>query len=306
MGKKALITGAHGFVGRNVARQLASSGYQVTGIGHGKWGAHEAEEFGITTWHEATINLDSLVNNAGKPDIIIHCAGGSSVGHSFENPRLDFLRTVSSLTDLIEYSRIKIPKASIVYLSSGAIYGAVESLPIKENNLPNPQSPYGLHKAMSENLCKYYGKHFNLSIAVIRFFSIYGVGLKKQLLWDACCSAMRDDGKFSGTGEELRDWIHVSDAARLVQIAATKASQNCPIVNGGTGYATSVRDVVSEIFTFYSSNSNTPRFEGARRIGDPAGYEANIEMARSWGWNPLKDQRTGFREYVKWFKENIK
>ena len=130
-------------------------------------------------------------------------------------------------------------------------------------------------------------------------------GLKKQLLWDGCNSAHYKKDKFSGTGDEFRDWLHIDDAVRLVQIAVDKASTDCLIVNGGTGLSTKIKDIVKLIFHSYGS-SVIPKFEGIRRIGDPQGYQANIELARYWGWTPEKDLRNEIINYVKWYQSEIK
>ena len=110
-----------------------------------------------------------------------------------------------------------------------------------------PLSPYGLHKCLAEDLCRFYAAYWKLPIAVIRFFSLYGEGLRKQLLWDACKKLHGDAFIFEGTGNEERDWLHVEDAVRLIALAGEHASSLCPIVNGGSGAARSVRSVLEAL-----------------------------------------------------------
>src|SRR5690606_30498045 len=201
---------------------------------HGAWGQGEFSRFGLTFWHSADATLDALVTYANEPDVIIHCAGSGSVSFSMSHPYEDYMRTVSSTAAVLEYVRLYSPETSVIYPSSAAVYGQVEYLPIKEHDPMCPVSPYGVHKRMAEELCHSYATNFQISVAIVRLFSIYGEGLKKQLLWDACCKAENKGSCFSGTGQELRDWLHVDDAAHLVHALVPYAATACPIFNGAS------------------------------------------------------------------------
>ena len=302
MNKTILITGAHGFIGRHVARQFANAGHTVTGLGHGAWDRDEWSRFGITFWHTADVTLDTLMTYAGRPDVIVHCAGSGSVGFSVQQPHQDFVRTVTSTAAVLEYVRLHSPKSVVVYPSSAAVYGNAERLPIRETDPPRPASPYGVHKLMAEDLCRSYATHFDVPVAIVRLFSIYGEGLQKQLLWDACAKAARAETAFFGSGKESRDWLHVDDAAALLMTAAANASTACPIVNGGSGQDAQVCDVLDELFTA-SGVGDRPRFTGVAKPGDPLGTLAETSAARSWGWQPTIPWRDGVRRYVRWYAE---
>lgn len=301
MKNSVLVTGAHGFLGRHVARQFASAGYLVIGMGHGSWDSAESRSYGLTFWHTADITLDDLVTYAREPDVIVHCAGSGSVAFSMTHPHQDFNRTVSATAAVLEYIRLHSPHTVLVYPSSAAIYGDAERLPILETDASHPASPYGVHKLMAEDLCRSYANHFGVAVAIVRFFSVYGEGLQKQLLWDACSKAARGDSHFFGTGAELRDWLHVSDAASLLLTAAKHASPSCPVVNGGGGEGLAVRDVLEEVFRDYGNTAELG-FSGTPRPGDPVGYHADVSAAAAWKWKPLVAWRDGMARYVNWFK----
>ena len=298
---KALITGAHGFLGRHFAQCLGNSGFAVHGFGHGAWDPGEASRFGISYWHPIEVTVEALATYGGEPNIIVHCAGSASVGFSVLHPFEDYVRTVSSTVAVLEYIRLHSRSTVMVYPSSTAVYGTVDSLPIQESTSPRPASPYGVHKLMAEDACRSYASGYGISVALIRFFSIYGEGLRKQLLWDACTKAENDEAMFFGTGGELRDWLHVEDAALLVREAIGRASASVPVVNGGSGIGLPVRDIVGAVFREYGS-SVEPTFSGIARPGDPPGYQADVTQAHSWGWSPRIDWRQGVRRYVQWFR----
>ena len=112
--KSVLITGAHGFLGRYVARCFKECGYRVVGIGYGQWSSAKYGVYGIDDWLEAAIELGSLLTLKSRPDVIVHCAGSGSVGFSIQYPMQDFQMTVDSTLAVLEYMRLDCPDARLV------------------------------------------------------------------------------------------------------------------------------------------------------------------------------------------------
>jgi UDP-glucose 4-epimerase len=300
-----LVTGANGFVGRNVARHFSRQGHTVLGIGHGEWPREEWRAWGLSNWHRADVTLDALLEYAGTPSVTVHCAGGGSVSYAISDPLADFNKTVGSTAHLLEYIRRFAPSCRVVYPSSASVYGTVEKLPIHEDCRIAPISQYGVHKMMAEQMVVSYGRQFNISAAIVRFFSVYGAGLRKQLLWDACLKFANHDSIFMGTGNEIRDWLHVEDAAELLFAASKQAGPECPIVNGGSGEGISVRDVLVHLSTCFGM-ADPPAFSGALRTGDPSRFIADIEGAKQWGWSPSRDWKEAMEEYVAWWMKDAR
>ena len=298
------MTGASGFIGRHAARRLADEGWSVSAIGHSQWRDEEWHAWGIDRWMTATVTLGSireLADACGDPDLIVHCAGSGSVGFSIKRPKEDFDRTVGSTSAILEFARERSPGVRVIYPSSAAVYGQTGRLPIHEDLPPTPLSPYGVHKHMAERLCELHAREWEVPVAIVRFFSVYGAGLCKQLLWDACRKASRDEFSFFGTGQERRDWMHVNDAARLLRLASEHASHACPIVNGGVDIGRTTREVLERLGSMWPEAKH-PTFIGESRSGDPSDLVADVSRLSEWGFEPRVGFEEGIDEYVRWFR----
>ena len=300
--QRVLVTGAKGFIGRYAAREYAKTCY-VIGIGHGHWDKNEYQNWGLFEWHEADVTMESLQDYAQQIDTIIHCAGSGSVGFSIENPMIDFERTVWTTHYILEYIRLYSPKTKLIYLSSAAVYGNAQNMPIDENTPLEPISPYGVHKKIVEELCRMYNRTYGVKILIARLFSVYGDGLCKQLLWDACSKLSQGQNLFWGTGKESRDFVHVTDVAKALVMMNSKVKNDLQIVNVASGKAVPIIELLSELFNAYGA-IDKPCFGGQINEGNPMHYWADIKRLKTWGWYPEKNLSDGIAEYVRWFKQN--
>ena len=305
MAELALVTGAHGFIGRHVSRHLAAAGWAVVGVGHGNWVRDEWLRWGLRDWRTADITLESLVTYAAEASAVIHCAGGASVTFSVAHPYEDFRRSVDSTAAVLEFARLHARGARVVLASSAGVYGEVPPAPISESAPCMPVSPYGAHKKMAEELCRSFSRVEGLATAVVRLFSVYGPGLRKQLLWDACERLARGENRFFGTGTEVRDWLHVEDAAALLVVALGSAGTGCPVFNGGTGAGTSVRDVLGTLFQALG-RTDEPSFSAQARTGDPSTLVADASRAFGLGWRPAHAWRDGIAAFAAWHQAGAK
>lgn len=304
---RVLITGAHGFIGKHLARWLSRQGHQVAGIGHGIWPT--AEAWGVSHWLNGDIqsgNLRLLQQTGGTPDVVYHLAGGSSVGVAIANPREDFFRTVATTAELLDWLRMDAPDARLVAVSSAAVYGAGHDGPIAEDAALTPYSPYGHHKRIMEELCRSYAASYGLRVTIARLFSVYGAELKKQLLWDLCTriAAGARPLMLGGSGQELRDWTDVHDVVRALDVLAAEACPEVAVVNVGTGAGRSVRHIATNVARHWSlaDAADALQFSGQSRPGDPFSLIANASALNALGfaWEiPVDD---GLAAYVQWFK----
>ena len=303
--KSAWVTGAAGFIGSHLVRRLAHNGRNVCGIDLAPCSPQLTDY--VTDWKTGSLELDRLSELAGEtglPEVIFHLAGGSSVGSSLAEPHADFNSTVIGTVQLLEWVRAFAPSVPIVLVSSAAVYGDLHAGPIAEDAATKPFSPYGAHKFAMETIYRGWAGSFGLSAVVVRLFSVYGSGLRKQLLWDLCTRLESNphDVVLGGTGDELRDWTHVDDVVRALDVATRFATPQVPIINAGTGEAGSVRQVAERVLHNFGRKPGCLSFSGASRPGDPFSLLGKPGILDVEGFTWSIDIEAGIDDYVRWFK----
>lgn len=281
----ALVMGANGAIGRHAVAHLKQVGWTVGGLGHGPvtW----VGECSIDCWTAGDVspeNLDVLSERLGTPDLVINLAGGSAVGPSLSMPLGDFDRNVTATMRLLNWMLTNSPAARLVAVSSAAVYGDRHSAPISEDSTLFPLSPYGHHKLMMEQAVQYWGEIFGIRSVIVRPFSVFGVGLQKQLVFDLCSRLSKAPPTLvlSGTGAEMRDWISIQETARLIVSLADYASAEAPVFNLCTGYGRTVSELASLIAQVWGHQTRI-EFDGVSRRGDPRYLVGSIARLQSVG-----------------------
>ncbi|MDD5400395.1 MAG: NAD-dependent epimerase/dehydratase family protein [Sulfurimonas sp.] len=301
--KKILITGAKGFLGSHISKYFKNLKFETYGIGHGDLLVEECRMIGLDYWFKSDVNIKAIKEINEKFDVVIHCGGSGSVGFSMENPYEDFKKTVDGTLEVLEYIRLYNPNAHLIYPSSPAVLGECNDEPIAENYIGKPVSPYGYHKKIAEDLCQSYSEKYDIKVSIVRLFSVYGNGLRKQLLWDAYNKMILSNSEveFWGTGSETRDFIHVEDVMDLF-LKLLSIEDKFIILNGGSGVKHSVYDVVNLIKEILHSDIKIV-FNNQRNLGNPIYYHSDISKTKKLGWEPVVNFNQGVKEYIKWVKK---
>ena len=163
-------------------------------------------------------------------------------------------------------------------------------------------SPYGEHKRQSEECIATHAARDGFEYRIVRPFSVYGPGLRKQLFWDAARKAASGDFDFFGSGAELRDWVYVGDLARLLADIGVRPDDFPRVVNAGTGVGLSTRTVLGHLFDAMGLATN-PRFAHGARPGDPDRLVADATEQRAQSDYYRTPLDTGLRHYVGWLRE---
>jgi len=293
-----LILGSEGFIGRNCVTQFTEMGYQVFGADLFE---QASQSYTYSKISRLSPELEELFAKDSF-DAVINAAGSANVPYSMTHPLLDFEANSLDTIRILDVIRKFQPHCKYIHLSSAAVYGNPDKLPIKESDPLQPLSPYGWHKMVSEQLCREYTQVFQLQTAIVRPFSVYGAGLKKQLFWDLY-QKTKGQGELElfGTGQESRDYIHVSDVVRSLVHILKDSPMRGDCYNLASGEETTIAEVV-EIYFSAIGFSGKYRFKGEVRSGDPVNWKADISKLSDLGFSVKTKLEDGLMDVAKWIK----
>lgn len=290
-----LVTGAGGFIGRHVVRELAHAGGQVRCL-TGPPGSGLAVPAGASDSFEADIcDTDTVHRHACAVDVIVHLAGPPSVAGSFEDP-CEYMRAHVQGTASVLHASRRAGVRRIVYISSAEIYGRPVSNPVDEDHRQQPRSPYAAAKAGAEKMIEAWQHCYGQSIIVLRPFSIYGPGASPHSLVAHIVAQLR-----AGTDVVLRDfrpvrdYCCVSDFARAVACSCTVATDH-GVFNIGTMHGTSVKELAVLARAVAASKVRIVEDASLRRPSDILKLVADNRRARAaLKWKPAVALSEGLR-----------
>jgi len=296
--RKILVLGSEGFIGNHLVHYFAAKNNEVYGCD-----LYETSLKGGYKYFKVSRlspEWDELFS-AHKFDFCINASGSGNVPYSMTHPYTDFEANALDVVRILDTIRRFDPQCRYLHISSAAVYGNPVSLPVSENSALHPLSPYGWHKMIAENICSEYNGIYGIRVSQVRPFSVYGDGLRKQLLWDICSKLQTaDEIKLFGTGMESRDFIHVKDVVNLMECIVDQSAFNNEIYNAASGTETAIREV-ADLFEQYFKGKKKILFSGETRQGDPVNWKADVTKAKSIGFVNRIQLGEGVHSYINWF-----
>jgi UDP-glucose 4-epimerase len=292
-----LILGCQGFIGTHLCNNFLLHKNTVVGVDVMEVPANA--NYTYIKVSRLSTNWDKLFGE-NKFDICINAAGSGNVAYSVENPLIDFEANALDVIKILDAIRVYNPSCKYIHISSAAVYGNPSKLPIAENDILQPISPYGFHKLISETICKEYASLYKIPVAILRPFSIFGNGLRKQLIWDLCHKMNSNNiVELFGTGNESRDFIHIVDFVQAVNCIINNSDFNCSIYNLASGKETTIKDVA---IIFEKNFNKKITFNGTIKPGDPLNWRADVETLKTLGFQQSVNFEAAILEYINWFK----
>ncbi len=298
-----LITGVAGFIGRYVSRFFSEQNMNVVGIDYAA--PENAPLNNLNSYHRLklpSLELNQILKNS-NPQICVHCAGTASIGLSMTDPHSDFYGNAVLTFEVLNSLRLDSPDCRFVFLSSAAVYGNPPSLPIRETHPTAPISPYGFHKLEGEKICAEFSNVYGLNTAILRIFSAYGPGLRRQVIWDICQKALTQTNvKLQGTGNESRDFIHALDIARAIFEISYSAPLQGEIYNLASGEEITIAELSAMVLETLEYKGPSPQFDGFVSDGTPLNWCADITKLKDMGFNVQVPFKRGIQVFVNWCK----
>lgn len=249
--KTVFVTGGAGFIGLHVVEQLLERDWKVRIFDNMVRGDRDRSNVLASTGDVEVIDQDVRAGGAVAAAMkgshrVVHLAADSinkSVADTYSSLDVNVVGSHNVFSAAADQGIER-----IVYASSASVYGDPEKLPMHEDDVLHPLTPYCIGKRTGEDLLAYYQRKAGLSWIALRFFNVYGPGQKTTAYYTSVINHFVNrlrNGEapiIDGKGEQSMDFIHVKDIARAVVLSVESEKGNVPI-NVGTGIDTSVADL---------------------------------------------------------------
>jgi UDP-glucose 4-epimerase len=251
--KKVLVTGGLGFIGSHTVDELLLKGYEVFVLDNISTGFLENLKNKKINFIEGDIGDKKIVDSVMKKvDYVIHLAAMTSVFESIKNPvKTHEVNVDGTLNIFISALENKVKK--VVYASSAAVYGNNINVPLSENEILNPVSPYGLHKSFNEKYAELFNQNKKTRFIGLRYFNVYGSrqslkGGYPAVIPNFCLNILNNKTvTIFGDGKQYRDFIYVKDLAKINVLCLEKNNIKKNIFNVGTGQKTDLNTLIKII-----------------------------------------------------------
>jgi nucleoside-diphosphate-sugar epimerase len=309
---KALVTGVAGFIGSTLAERLVADGADVVGIDcftdyypraikeRNLEGLRRHSAFQFVESSIAGADLGRLLSDRTH---VFHLAAQAGVRKSWGRDFSTYTTNNIEATQLLLEGLVGSAIERVVYASSSSVYGDAAAIPMREDALPQPVSPYGVTKLSAEQLCHLYFVNHGIPTVSLRYFTVYGPRQRPDMGFHRFLTAALRDQPINvfGDGEQTRDFTFVTDAVAATAAAATQGTPG-RVYNIGGGSRVSVNQVLGII----------GRVTGKRlqlvvdpvQKGDMRHTYADTSLARAeLGYRPAVGLEQGLAAEFRWLSE---
>ena len=310
-----LVTGAAGFIGSNFVRMIAKGGLQ---------GISSVKVLDKLTYAGVKSNLDSIADLSRyefikgdicdlrvvsellkEVDVVVNFAAESHVDRSISGAT-DFIQTnivgVQVMLDAIKASGRKI---RFLQVSTDEVYGSIELGSWTEDWPLKPNSPYSASKAGGELLARSYNRTHNIDVVITRCSNNYGPHHFPEKLIPLFITNLIEGEKVPvyGTGENIREWIHVDDHCRGIY-SVLMNGRSGEVYNIGGGRELTNNELTSLILEAMGADESSIEYVEDRK-GHDFRYSLDwTKINRELGYEPQVKFEEGLRETIQWYRDN--
>lgn len=314
-----LVTGGAGFIGSHLCEALLREGCRVVCLDNfNSFYAPEAKRANLHaclsdprfTLIEADIrDRDALsaAFSAQRPQAVVHLAAMAGVRPSLDDPELYAeVNVLGTLNLLQQCARSGI--RNFVFASSSSVYGNNPKIPFAEDDpVDHPISPYAATKKAGELLCHTWHHLHGISIACLRFFTVYGPRQRPDLAIHKFARLLREGQPlpFYGDGSSSRDYTYIADTVSGILRALDFVTRNscCEIINLGNDHGVALREMISALEKVSGIPARIDR--QPMQPGDVLRTWADISKAtKLLNYQPQTAYTQGIRAFWDWFAES--
>lgn len=318
-----LVTGGAGFIGSNLCEALLGNGNRVTCLDNFATGkreniAHLMDDANFTLIEGDIRILENCRRACENVDFVLHQAALGSVPRSINDPITSNDVNVSGFLNMLVAARDAQVKR-FVYAASSSTYGDSESLPKVEDVIGRPLSPYAITKYVNELYADIFSKTYGLSTIGLRYFNVFGRkqdpnGAYAAVIPKFVMQLMQHESPvINGDGSFSRDFTYIDNVIEMNIRAITSENEMSlnTVYNVAFGERTDLNELVAllkeYLGEFDAKIKNVEIAYGPSRQGDVPHSLASIDKAKKLlGYSPKYDMRSGLKEAVNWYWENLK
>ncbi len=308
---RSVVTGAAGFVGSHVVDRLLALGHDVVGVDcYADYYDRELKERNILEASSqanfqmleddlVTMDLGGLLEDA---DYVFHQAGQAGVRPSWGEHFVGYVRNNIEATQRLMEAAKHTELTKFVFASSSSIYGDAKELPITEETIPQPISPYGVTKLAAEHLCSLYATNYGVPTISLRYFTVYGPRQRPEMAIQLFLSAIRDGKRATmfGDGTQTRDFTFVGDIVEA-NVLAMEADTSERVLNVCGGSRISMNDLIA-LLEETAGGELTLQREAAASGDARHTFGDNSKARDALGFEPQTSLAEGVAAQWKWLR----
>ena len=308
---KAIVTGAAGFIGSHLCEQLLARGYDVTGVDsfldyYPRWikesnilNAQQSSSFRLLEQNILDLNWSELLKDT---DVVFHLAAQAGVRASWSKNFIVYTKNNIEATQLLLEESKQVNLKKFVYASTSSVYGDTADIPMREQSLLKPVSPYGVTKLAAEDLCYLYWRNFGIPCVSLRYFTVYGPRQRPDMgFYRFILAALEGRGiTVFEDGNQTRDFTYIDDIVRGTILASERGKEG-HVYNLGGGSRISVNEVLKMLGEIMNQKLDLRYAE--KQKGDMRHTFASTENAQAdFGYKPGISLKEGLTSEYTWLK----
>ncbi len=314
---RCMVTGAAGFIGSHLTERLLSEGHEVTAIdnyddyyttklrnlddvkNNEQYSMQFEEKRLDITDNEDMKEIKKLMDDV---DVVFHLAAQAGVRISVRDPfKSHRINATGTLNLLVAAKDSNVER--FIYASSSSVYGKSPTLPLKEDGILMPVSPYGVTKLAAEKYANAFWDVYGLKTISLRYFTVFGPRQRPDMAIRIFVDRILQNKapKIFGDGEQSRDFTYISDIVEA-NMLSLKAKKFGIALNTGSGKSITVNHLIETILKIMGKRDDIKPVYLSAQAGDARHTWADSSLAQEiLGWRGEVSLEEGLRNFIKWY-----